>query len=83
VYRRPAGGTARVMSGRDHSWTRTTPPRPHNRSSEGSRTSKNRIPKSDIRSITMLVDHTWQNPNRIPAPQGPIVTLPAVRRRLA
>ena len=28
-----------------------------------------------------LVDHSWQNGNRIPAAQGPIVTLSAVRRR--
>ena len=31
--------------------------------------------------LFQLVDYTWQNPNRIPAAQGPIVTLPAVRRR--
>jgi len=29
----------------------------------------------------LLVDHTWQNPNRIPAAQGPDVTVAAVRRR--
>jgi hypothetical protein len=28
-----------------------------------------------------LVDHTWQNPNRIPAAQGSIVSVPAVRAR--
>jgi hypothetical protein len=27
------------------------------------------------------VDHTWQNPNRISAAQGPVVTVTAVRRR--
>jgi hypothetical protein len=29
-----------------------------------------------------IVDPMWHNPNRIPAVQGPIVTLPAVRRRM-
>jgi len=29
-----------------------------------------------------FVDRMWQNPNRIHAVQGPIVTLTAVRRRL-
>lgn len=29
----------------------------------------------------LMVDHTWQNPNRIPAAQGPDLTVTAVRRR--
>jgi membrane protease YdiL (CAAX protease family) len=28
------------------------------------------------------VDHTWQNPNRIPAAQGPVVVILPVRRRI-
>jgi hypothetical protein len=27
------------------------------------------------------VDHTWQNPNRIPAAQGPVVVVSPVRTR--
>jgi hypothetical protein len=30
----------------------------------------------------LLVDRMWQNPNRIPAVQGPVVTIAAVRQRL-
>jgi hypothetical protein len=34
------------------------------------------------RSGQASVGHTWQNPNRIPAAQGPAVLVPAVRRRV-
>jgi len=29
------------------------------------------------------VDRMWQNPNRVPAAQGPVVVVDAVRRRAA
>lgn len=32
-------------------------------------------------STLWLVDHTWQIANRVPAAQGPIVTIPALRQR--
>jgi hypothetical protein len=37
---------------------------------------------SAFRSVSgygFRVDHTWQNPNRVPAAQGRVVTVPAVR----
>lgn len=34
-----------------------------------------------VRALPTMVDHTWQNPNRISAAHGPIVTVAAVRSR--